>query len=363
MSTGRARTPARGRFAALGAAILLSGCAWLGPEIVRSGRPAYNDAILATSDQQLLQNIVRLRFHDSVGFLSVASITANVSVTAGGTVNVGVGSSSGYAGNLVPLAGTVTTEQNPTISYVPVSGDQLLRQFATEIPLERAILIVNSATDRRQVWRALVRRVNDIRNPDFPDPPWVVVDPRFERLVDLAAALQERGVLYWVRLAGGATGFGIVLHSYAPASVLEVEQLLGLLGIAKAVRAGEDIVVPVQLSVGSAAPGSMVIEARSVLELMRLAAAGIEMPGDVPGAARFRAAGPAGQGIRILATASEPQQARVAARYRDRWFYVADDDEASKQWFNMLQLLASAQLPESAAGSVPVLTIPVTSRR
>lgn len=39
---------------------MVPGCAWLGPEIIRAGRPAYNDAIIATNDEQSLQNIVRL---------------------------------------------------------------------------------------------------------------------------------------------------------------------------------------------------------------------------------------------------------------------------------------------------------------
>jgi hypothetical protein len=293
----------------------------------------------------------------------VSSITANVSVTASAAVNVGTGPAASCAQNLVPLAGAVATEQDPTISYTPVNGDQLLRQFATEIPLERAILIVNSATDRRQAWHSLVRRVNDIRNPDFPAPPRVTVDPRFEPLVELGVALQERGVLYWVRLAGAQTGFGMMLHSYSPANTREVEQLLDLLGIAKPVRPGEDVVVPVQLSVGSPVPGSMVVETRSVLDLMRLAAACVDIPKGMPGAAQLRSPGPAGQGFRIRTAALEPPQVRVAARYRDHWFYVADDDDSSKQWFNMLQLLANAQLPDTAAGSVPVLTIPVTGRR
>jgi hypothetical protein len=353
------------RIAAAALAAAAAGCAWLGPDIVRSGRPAYNDAILATNDEQLLQNVVRLRFVDSIGFLAVSSVTANVSFTASGTVNIGAGPTTNYAGNLVPIAGTVSTEQNPTISYTPVAGDQLLRQFAAEMPLERAILMINGvhAHGHAQAWRAVVRRVNNLRNPDFPDPPALVVDPRFEEVVALAGALQRHGTLYWVRLAGARTGHAIVLHSYSPQNSREVARLLDLLGVAKPAREGDDVLIPVQLSVGSPEPGSISIETRSLLDLMRLAAASIELPPDTPGAARFPTPGPAGRGIRIRSAESAPPGARVAAQYRGRWYYIADDDDASKQWFQMLQLLASAQLPDGTSGTAPVLTIPVTGRR
>jgi len=348
---------------AVALAAVVSGCAWLGPEIVRSGRPAYNDAILATDDGQLLQNIVRTRFADSVGFLTVSSITANVNVTASGSVDVGVGPSSNYAGNLVPFRGTLSTEQNPTISYTPVSGDHLLRQFVGEIPPERAILIITSAKDPGQAWRVMLRRVNNLRNPDFPEPPALVVDPGFEETADLAGSLQRRGLLYWVRLAGGQTGYAVVLHSYSPANSHDVARLLQLLGIAKPDREGADVVIPVQLSVGSPAPGAISIETRSVFDLMRLAAASVELPADTRGAARFPTAGPAGHGIRIRSSATAPPDPRVATQYRGRWYYIDDEDDSSKQWFNRMQLLVNSQLPDTAAGTAPVLTIPVTGRR
>jgi hypothetical protein len=187
--------------AALALAAILAGCAWLGPEIIRSGRPAYNDAILTTNDEQLLQNIVRMRFGDSVGFLTVSSVTANVSFTTTGTVNVGLGGPpANYQGNLVPFAGTMSTEQNPTISYTPVSGDSLVRQFAAEIPLDLAILMINFAHSQEAAWMALVRRVNNLRNPDFPDPPALVTDARFLEIASLVGA----------RCSGAApsTGYG-----------------------------------------------------------------------------------------------------------------------------------------------------------
>src|SRR5512147_1570652 len=106
----------RATAAALAAATVGAGCTtWVGPDIIRSGRSAYNSAILATGDEQLLQNIVRLRFHDSVGILAVSSVTANVSLTASGTIQPAVGANTAYAGNLVPFSATLGTEQNPTI--------------------------------------------------------------------------------------------------------------------------------------------------------------------------------------------------------------------------------------------------------
>ena len=350
--------------AALAFAATLAGCAWLGPEIIRSGRPAYNDAILTTNDEQLLQNIVRMRFGDSIGFLTVSAVTANVSFTTTGTVNVGFGSSANYAGNLVPFAGTVTAEQNPTISYTPVSGDSLVRHFAVEVPLDLAILMINYVHTQGVAWIALVRRVNNLRNPDFPDPPTLVTDPRFLEIAALAGALQRHGTLYWVRFAGAQSGYGVVLHSYSPQSSREVMRLLDLLGIQRPVRDGDDVVIPVRLSVGSPDPGAIAIETRSLLDLIRLASAGIELEGEAAvGAISYPERGPAGRGIRIRVAAERPSEARVAVAYRGRWYYIAGDDEPSKEWFTMLQLLAGAQTPGAAPGFGPVLTVPVTGRR
>ncbi len=346
------------------AATLVAGCtSWVGPEVLRNGRPAYNDAILRTEDEQLLQNIVRMRFHDSLGFLTVSSVTANVSFTSTGTVNLGFGPVSNYAGNLVPFTGTITTEQNPTISYTPVSGDHILKQFAAEVPLDRAILLINGAAHPQQAWRAVVRRVNNLRNPDFPEPPALVADARFDEVIELASLLKRHGTLYFVRLAGAKTGYGIVLHSYSPHNSQQVARLLELLKVTRPERDGDDVVIPVELSVGAPSANAVSLETRSLLDLFRLAAATVEVPPGTPGAAAVPRPGAAAAGLRIRSSEFPPADARVSAQYRGRWYYIDLEDEPSKQWFAMLQLLSSAQLPDAASGTAPVLTIPVTSRR
>ncbi|KJK24244.1 hypothetical protein UB46_12010 [Burkholderiaceae bacterium 16] len=329
--------------------------------MIRAGRPAYNSAILATGDEQLLQNIVRTRFYDSVGFLTVASVTANVSVTASATVQAGFGPASNYAGNLVPFAGMLTTEQNPTISYAPLAGDELLRHLGAETTMERTFLMLNSAATPEQVWNMIVRRINNLRNPDFPDPPLLIVDPRFEQVVATASLLQRRGVLYWVQLAGSQSGYGLVIHSYSPDNTREVAKLLSLLGVKSPVLAGDDITIPVQLSVGSPDPGSIAIETRSLFDMIRIAGATIDLASDTSGVARQPAPGPAAGDLRIRSGSAPPADARVATQYRGRWYYIDGDDQLSKQWFTVLQLLAGA--PAGVSSAAPVLTIPVTGRR
>jgi hypothetical protein len=307
----------------------------------------------------LLQNVVRMRFGDSVGFLTVSSVTANVTLTASATTDIPFGSQANYAGAIIPFSGTVSTEQNPTISYTPVGGDRVLRQLASETPLDLTVLILNSSLSHKEAWIALVRRVNNIRNPDFVDAAAPLAETRFEEIATLLDTLQRRGTLYWVRLGGAQSGFGIVLHSYSPANVREAHRLLELFGIAKPVREGDDAIVPVRLSVGTPEPGTISLETRSLFDLVRIAAASIELSGDVAaGAVQFPERGIAGRNIHILSSPFRPRDAQVAAEYRGRWYYIEQNDQASKQWFLMLGLLASAQVPDT--GIAPMLTVPVS---
>ena len=59
--------------------LLLAGCANLGPKSVQAGRADYNTVLRDTADQQLLENLVRLRYRDRPFFLEVASVTVQFS--------------------------------------------------------------------------------------------------------------------------------------------------------------------------------------------------------------------------------------------------------------------------------------------
>ena len=107
----------RGQSALLVVGVLgLCGCAVVGPQSISAGRGVYTETINRTSDEQTLNMLVRLRYDETFGMMSVASVTANLQFSAQAATNIGIGDSENYAGNLVPLSAGVAYEENPTIS-------------------------------------------------------------------------------------------------------------------------------------------------------------------------------------------------------------------------------------------------------
>jgi hypothetical protein len=62
--------------------VALGGCSF-GAKALHSNRPEYNKAIHRTEKEQLLLNIIRLRYAEPIKFLQVASIVSSFSYGAG----------------------------------------------------------------------------------------------------------------------------------------------------------------------------------------------------------------------------------------------------------------------------------------
>ena len=81
-----------------------SGCAQLGPQSIKGTRLDYNIAVQRTSDEQLLVNLVRMRYRDNPFFLDVSAIALQLSISAGASASADLvpGSADDYS-----LGGTV----------------------------------------------------------------------------------------------------------------------------------------------------------------------------------------------------------------------------------------------------------------
>ena len=70
--------------AVLGLAILLTGCAQHGPDLVKAGRNDYNKVLVQTDEEEQLLNLVRLRYADNPMMLDVSSVSTSFTWTQSG---------------------------------------------------------------------------------------------------------------------------------------------------------------------------------------------------------------------------------------------------------------------------------------
>jgi len=342
-------------------ALGLSGCAVVGPKSITAGRGAYAEVINRTEDEQILNVLVRQRYDETFGMISVASITANLQFSAKAGTNIGVGDNDNYAGNLVPFSAGVGYEENPTISYTPLSGQEFTRRMLSRVSSEEWILLGITASHPGRVLAMAAQRVNGLRNPlPGEGPP----SPRFARFVELFDQLRRAGAMDVVKSSqvGSEHQYFWDIHDYQDAHVHTVREFLDLIDI-EAKLDGSAILLPIREAIGSSS-SAINVQARSAYDVLRLYGAGIEVPkphlesGIVAPLASAVAENQ--RVITIRSSTERPDNATVRVRFRDWWFYIDATDTLSKRAFMFLRTFIGMRLATpGAAHNAPVITIPV----
>jgi len=345
-------------------ACLLTGCTAVGPNAIRSGRLAYNEAITETNNQQLLMAVIHNRYEERGNLLAVASITANVRVATGSSVDVGFGDNDNYAGNLVPFSANAAYEENPTISYIPVEGEMYAEQLFSPVPVTALAQLAGTLADPTYIYTTLVSSVNGIRNPEFQFSQ-AEPDPRFDRFVSIMTTLTQAQLLHWLEEPQRKGSFAVVIDHYAKTHSAEVNELLRLLGLPQPKDPSAQVILPVFLALDGRDAGGMGIITRSVFVLVEILSAAIEVPEeDLRNgvAASYPALGLAGKELQVRRSKARPEHAAVAVKYRDGWFYIDETDQTTKRFFRLMGTLWSVTIAESTAqgSGKPVLTVPVS---
>lgn len=344
----------------LPATLLIGGCAIVGPASISNGRLVYTEVINYTGDQQVLNMIVRDRYAQTFGMLTVASVTATVRFRANAGAEFRAGASaSSVDSNLVPLSAGVAYEENPTISYIPLQGEAFMRRMLMPITLEQAFLVRAAATGKF-VGRELYLSTNGVQNP-VGGPP----SPEFQRLEDIHAELELAGAIYYGRAPAPAPGeaeYYVSLHDYGVEHTDDVQAYLEILGIEGQTVDGRDIVIPIYLAPGKREDAINVLT-RTALDWIRHAGSMIDVPaahldeGIVEpsdweqGKERF---------ITIHSSKKRPKNAVVEVAFRGWWYYIDASDMRSKRSFQLIKFLIGLRLDEKGTEQqIPILTVPV----
>jgi hypothetical protein len=351
-----------GGLPAVAAVIWLASCHSVGPTTIPRDRFDYSTAIGDSWKRQTLLNIVRLRYADPPIFVDVAQVVAGYSLETAVSV-AGVASSPGAVqGDTASLGASGRFTDRPTITYTPLTGSRFIENIATPITPLAIFEAMESGFPAHAMLMLGVSSINGLRNTEFDIDGGKPADPRFLEVAQLLRAAQQRG-MFGVRVkvdpAGGRTTVVTLRHPQPSdeqrAAALRVRELLGLDPEATEFElVGGDF---------STRPTQIAVRGRSLLRVLQLMALYVDVPERDLAEGRATPGLPAasgaerGIGFHVLASEDDPEDAFVAVRYRDRYFYVSDRDLYSKRALSFIMVLFSmADRSEDAAK--PVITIP-----
>lgn len=351
----------------LGFALLLSGCAQHGPELVKAGRNDYNQVLVQTDEEEQLLNLVRLRYADNPMMLDVSSVSTSFTWTQGASAEAFKFESSSSDSN-VGVRGNLAYIERPTVTYTPLGGKDFVQNLLTPMELDSLLLLSGSGWSIDRLMRVIADRVSGLPNAHEASGPTPLRAPEYEdfiRVAKLLRVLQERDAL--------TGGYHHVAGKQLPAIRIEhmamgsdeVRELYTLLGL----RPGQEIIV-LDTRGRRQRADTIGFELRPLLGIMFFLSHAVEIPEQDKAAGRvtvtrdgdgqpFDWSRVTGDLLVIKTQATPPANAAVAIQYRGSWFYIDDSDMNSKYTFMLLSALTALQAGEIERAG-PVLTLPVT---
>jgi len=340
---------------------LVSGCASIGHKTINTDQYNYNLAINKGLNEQMLLNLVQMRYGDSPMFLRISNVVNSYSIEEQVSA---VGSFSfGGDDNELSVTPFLKYTDRPTITYVPLTGTEFAESILTPISDSVILSFINMGWSAEWVLRLCLRSINGITNRVVNTDGSLQFDSRFVELAKLFRRLQLASALdTWSRQVEDNTSKFLSFSNSenepsVEADIARVRELLGLDPEIEAYSIG--------LTRDEEHHSEIKVYGRSLHEILTTIASEINFPaGDVekkvvPATPNFSEFGEDEPGpfINVHASPEKPSGAFIAIRYRSAWFWIDDSDYTSKKRFSILMGLFT--VTESGTGDfAPILTIP-----
>ena len=222
---------------------------------------------------------------------------------------------------------------------------------------------MNSTGDSSKTLTLLANRINDMRNPAFPDEMAGAADLEFHRFTELFNELNKAGIIQVVANPGNGAPYGIMLTGYPPGYSKKINEFLLLSGFSMPTEKNREILIPVYSGIKKREVDGIAISTRSTYDLIQILRAAVEIPQehiDTGLAVASPLMGAAGENIHIHVSKDEPDDAVVTVKYRGYWFFISETDMPSKLFYKMARTLWSITIDAAADhNAAPLLTIPV----
>jgi hypothetical protein len=334
--------------------LMLISCKSVGPKYLPVDQFNFNTSISEASNEQLLMNLIRLRYSEPPVFLKVSSVinqyTRSGSVRAQGGLNNAIPTGA----NSAVVGGNMAWSNTPTITYIPISGREFSYSLLVPIPPASLLNMIQSGWPIDLVLNISTFAINGLRDDIARPSARRDADPEFVELLELWNILSKEGI---IGARKGERDMLIFQTSYPAEYKDEVNRFKTLLKL-------DPDLTEYFISYGSIQESDDQIAtlSGSIWEIMLNLAWQFDVPPEHIASGRTDLAFHSSNGkslppLQILYSKEKPDNAFVSVYQHNYWFYINADDRNSKRNFSFLKLLLS--LAESTTESKgPIVTVP-----
>ena len=309
--------------------LYLAACSSFGTDRVVPDRFDYNQAIGQSANQQMLLNLVRIRYRDVPVFLSINSVLSQYVYLGNANISGSGGSANSVGGGL-----GITYIDRPTITYSPLSGEDFARQLLTPIPSKSIFSLAQSGWPGGQLMMMSFERLNHLKNIVFNpvlSREQIEQMEKFELAVQLIIELGKRNAIESQPGMDKDAKNQYLVFDQTPNP--ETQELIDK--FKKVLHLDPEIsVFRVTDRQINRKPDEVTIKLRSMLTMMGFLAYGVEIP-----AAHMREKyveqntetasienNDSFVPLNIHSSEDKPDVAFVAIEYQDYWFYIEHSD-------------------------------------
>lgn len=339
---------------------------------------AYSNAISHAQQQQLLLNIVRLRYQDPVSFVEVQTLTTEDTRTRGARLATAIGLDTGSFDEVLSGDAFQQNSESPTAVYNVLRGGAYAQQLLHPVAPESIFLLSQSGWSVERLMLCCVARMGDLENAraaSGPTPEQLPDNRIFREFARRMRQLQVSGdLLVQVLNDAGEADARIVITWHAGSDEGDaLAQMFESHRVAAHFSRGKRHYTA-ELATRSARRGDAPVRGRSLLGMLAALSQTVDVPPEhaalVTHTSSARTSSPRapcspgapwdaviGDYFAVNWSAAPPSSAAVSVPYRGYWFYIDDTCRSAKSTLDLIGHLYAIQAGLSDHGQRDTLLL------
>lgn len=333
---------------------LLISCKSVGPKTLPADQFNFNISISEASNEQLLMNLVRLRYNEPPVFLKVSSVINQYTRAGGVDARAGLNNAVPTGANSATVGANYAWSNTPTITYIPISGREFSSNLLVPLPPATLISMIQAGWPIDLVLDITTFSINGIRDDISRPSARREADSEFFELLELWNKLNRAGILGTRKAEKDLLFFQ---ENYPNEHEEDVTQFKKLLGLEPKLNE-----YAISYGVIQKSSSEITILSGSIWEIMLNLAWQFGVPEEHIENGRTQVAfRPDYRGdvppLNIRYSKEEPEKEFISVFLHDYWFYIDVDDMRTKRNFSFLQLLLNLA-ENTTSAQAPVVTVP-----